>query len=397
MLNDRQIKNLKPREKDYKQNDEHGLYLHVLKGGGKVFRFDFAINGKRRTLTIGKYPAVSLSEARQALERAKEMIANGIDPAAAKQEEKAARKAAHLNLFENVARDWHEKNAHKWKADHATRIMRYLEKEVFPIIGATPIKELRVSHIKKLLDTLAKRGVHETAEKIRQWIGAIFNYAALLELADGNPAAPLQGYLASKPVQHMAALPKEELTEFYRRLLLADTSQSNRICVMLIMLCFARNNEIRGGKWEEIDFQAALWRIPAERMKRPRPHTIPLSDWAIELLNELKAITGHTAYLFPSRTKADGYISENTANKIINNMGYKGIATPHGFRSLASSVLNEKGFNADAIEMQLAHVEENKIRAAYNRTDYLEERKQFMQWYSDYLRQHYDQAKLNQE
>lgn len=260
-----------------------------------------------------------------------------------------------------------------------------------------PIKELRVSHIKKLLDTLAKRGVHETAEKIRQWIGAIFNYAALLELADGNPAAPLQGYLTSKPVQHMAALPKEELTEFYRRLLLADTSQSNRICVMLIMLCFARNNEIRGGKWEEIDFQAALWRIPAERMKRPRPHTIPLSDWAIELLNELKAITGHTPYLFPSRTKADGYISENTANKIINNMGYKGIATPHGFRSLASSVLNEKGFNADVIEMQLAHVEENKIRAAYNRTDYLEERKQFMQWYSDYLCQHYDQAKRNQE
>lgn len=394
MLNDRQIRNLKPREKDYKQYDEHGLYLHVLKGGGKVFRYDFSMDGKRKTLTIGKYPAVSLSEARLKAEQARAMIANGIDPAVAKQEEKAMRKAEKLNQFECVARDWHEKNNGKWKPNHAKRIMRYFEQDIFPIIGEMPIKDLRVTHIKGLLDNLAKRGIYETVEKIRQWIGAVFDYAVLLELVTGNPTTALRGYLVNnKPVNHMPALPKEELTEFYYRLLLADTSQANRICVMLIMLCFARNNEIRGGRWEEIDFNTALWRIPAERMKRPRQHIIPLSDWAIELLNELKALTGHTPYLFPSRTKTDGYISENTANKIINNMGYKGMATPHGFRSLASSVLNEQGFNPDAIERQLAHVEDNKIRAAYNRTDYLEERKKFMQWYSDYLRERYNQAK----
>lgn len=161
---------------------------------------------------------------------------------------------------------------------------------------------------------------------------------------------------------------------------------------MLIMLCFARNKEIRGGQWQEIDFKRKTWTIPANRMKRPREHTIPLSDWAIELLNELHAITGETPFLFPSPKSKTGYISENTAGKIISSMGYYGIATPHGFRSLASSVLNEQGFNPDAIERQLAHIENNKIRAAYNRADYLNERKEFMQWYSDFLRERYNQA-----
>ena len=270
--------------------------------------------------------------------------------------------------------------------------MRYLEQDVFPHIGSSPIQELRVAHIKKVLDAITARGVAETAEKIRQWINKIFNYALMLERVDGNPASALVGYIQPQTTEHMPALPREELTEFYRRLLQVDAEPQNRLCLMLLVLCFARNTEIRGGEWKEINWQAKTWTIPASRMKRPREHLIPLSDWAMELLQELHQLTGKGRFMFPNRNTISGYISENTLGNILNRIGYKGIATPHGFRSLASSILNEQGFNPDAIERQLAHVEENKIRAAYNRAEYLAERTEMMQWYSNYLRERYEAA-----
>ena len=393
-LNDRQIRNAKPAEKPYKLNDGSGLYLYINTSGGKLWRLDFSLAGKRKTLSIGKYPAISLSEAREAAENARRMVAQGQDPAAAKQQAKQERKAALLNTFAHIAKAWHEQRITRksWKPNHAARVWRYFETDVFPVIGEMPINEIGKKEIKAVLDKVTERGVSETAEKIRQWIGAVFTYAGFEELTDRNPAALLQGYIKPSETRPMPALPREELTEFYRRLILADCKQSNRICIMLIMLCFARNKEIRSGQWQEIDFERKIWTIPAKRMKRPREHIIPLSDWAIELLNELHDQTGDTPYLFPSRTAADGYISENTAGKIINGMGYYGIATPHGFRSLASSILNEQGYNADAIERQLAHIDENRIRAAYNRADYMAERTEFMQWYSDLLRGHYREA-----
>ncbi|SOD66587.1 Phage integrase family protein [Alysiella filiformis DSM 16848] len=261
--------------------------------------------------------------------------------------------------------------------------------DVFPQIGGLPIDKIGVQDVKAVLDKIAERGALVTAKKIREWIGAVFKYAAMLELTDRNPAAVLSGYLAQNETVNMPALPRERLPEFYRRLLSTPAERQNIIGILLIMLVFVRNHELRGGLWCEIDFQAATWTIPAERMKRPRPHIIPLSDWAVELLRELHGITGHTPFMFPSSSSKSGYISENTLGKIINTMGYKGIATPHGFRSLASSILNEQGFNPDSIERQLAHIDENKVRAAYNRAEYWNERVEFMQWYSDYLKSHY--------
>lgn len=371
-LNDRQIRNAKPTEagKKAKLFDGGGLYLEVTPAGGKIFRLKYRIDGKEKTLTIGKYPSVSLSEARQ---------------------------AAALNTFESIARRWHSDNLRRWKENHAARVIRYLEAEVFPAIGAMQIQEIKAAHIKALLDGIMTRGVHNTAEKIREWTAAVFDYAAMLEITESNPARILRQYIPPKPATNRPALPREELTEFYRRLMLADVEHSNRIGLLLIMLVFVRNTELRGGKWEEIDFQSATWTIPAERMKHEKtapksPHVIPLADWPLELLAELREITGRTPYLFPSRTKAEGFISENTLGKIMNSMGYKGRATPHGFRALASSILNEQGYNPDAIERQLAHVEEDRIRAAYNRADYMDERREMMQWYSDYLRERYRQA-----
>ena len=393
-LNDRQIKHSKPKDKPYKLTDGNGLYLHITPAGGKLWKLDYAIDGKRKTLSIGKYPHLSLVEAREAAENARKMKAQGIDPSQAKQQAKAERQAALLNTFEHIARDWHQNNISRWKPNHAQRIMRYLEKDVFPYIGSHPIQELRVVHIKQVLDAITARGVAETAEKIRQWINKIFNYALMLERVDGNPASALVGYIQPQTTEHMPALPREELTEFYRRLLQVDAEPQNRLCLMLLVLCFPRNTEIRGGEWKEINWQAKTWTIPASRMKRPREHLIPLSDWAMELLQELHQLTGKGRFMFPNRNTISGYISENTLGNILNRIGYKGIATPHGFRSLASSILNEQGFNPDAIERQLAHVEENKIRAAYNRAEYLAERTEMMQWYSNYLRERYEAAQI---
>ena len=396
-LNDRQIKNAKPAEKPFKLNDGKGLYLYINTSGGKLWRFDFSHNGKRKTLSIGKYPTVSLVEARQAAENARRLLVSGQDPSEAKQQEKRERQAATLNTFEAIARRWHSDNLIRWKENHAARVLRYFETDVFPVIGEMPIQEIRVSDIKTVLDGVMTRGVNNTAEKIREWTGAIFDYAVMLEVVETNPAYSLRKYIPAKQTDHRPALPREELTEFFRRLILAEIEPQNRIALILNMLTFLRSTELRGGQWNEIDFDAAIWTVPARRMKHEKtapkpPHAVPLADWTLELLAELKELTGNTPFLFPSRTKTDGFISDATIGRIIERMGYKGRVTPHGFHSLASSVLNEQGFNPDAIERQLAHIENNKIRAAYNRADYLTERKEFMQWYSDFLRERYRQA-----
>lgn len=389
--------NAKPAEKPFKLNDGKGLYLYINTSGGKLWRFDFSYNGKRKTLSIGKYPTVSLVEARQAAENARRLLVSGQDPSEAKQQEKRERQAAALNTFEAIARRWHSDNLIRWKENHAARVLRYFETDVFPVIGEMPIQEIRVSDIKTVLDGVMTRGVNNTAEKIREWTGSIFDYAVMLEVVETNPAYSLRKYIPAKQTDHRPALPREELTEFFRRLILAEIEPQNRIALILNMLTFLRSTELRGGQWNEIDFDAAIWTVPAQRMKHEKtapkpPHAVPLADWTLELLAELKELTGNTSFLFPSRTKTDGFISDATISRIIERMGYKGRVTPHGFRSLASSVLNEQGFNPDAIERQLAHIENNKIRAAYNRADYLNERKEFMQWYSDFLRERYRQA-----
>ena len=398
-LNDRQIKNAKPAEtgKKTKLFDGGGLYLEVTPAGGKVFRLKYRIDGKEKTFTIGKYPTISLVEARQAAENARRLLVSGQDPSEAKQQEKRERQAAALNTFESIARRWHTDNLHRWKENHAARVISDFEKDVFPAIGEIQITEISVSDVKAVISAIIARGATVTAEKVRQWIGAVYQYAAMLEITDRNPAAVLRGHFEQAKTDHRPALPREELTEFFHRLILAEIEPQNRIALILNMLTFLRSTELRGGQWNEIDFDAAMWTVPAQRMKHEKtapkpPHAVPLADWTLELLAELKKLTGNTPFLFPSRTKTDGFISDATISRIIERMGYKGRVTPHGFRSLASSVLNEQGFNPDAIERQLAHIENNKIRAAYNRADYLNERKEFMQWYSDFLRERYNQA-----
>ena len=388
-LNDRQIRNAKPQEKPYKLADGGGLYLYVTPKGTKSFRLKFRFDGKEQVLTIGKYPHVSLSEARAMAETAKTQIAQGINPAAQKQAEKQQAQEAALNTFAAVAKEWHRVSTPRWKPHHAARVWRYMETDVLPHIGSLQLDEIRVSDIQALLERVMARNVGNTAEKIRQWIGAVYEYAAQRELTERNPAKRLKGFIVQRETVHRRALPLSELEMFYRRLKEARIDPANRIALLLLILTFPRSNELRGAQWGEIDFQAAVWTIPRERMKMKREHKIPLSAWSLELLHELHAITGQGTQLFPSRTKIGGYISENTLNKIIERIGFKELTTLHGFRSLASSTLNEKGFNPDAIELQLAHQPSDKIRAAYNRADYWQERVEMMAWYGGLLRGHY--------
>ena len=386
-LNDRQIRNAKPQEKPYKLADGGGLYLYVTPKGTKSFRLKFRFDGKEQVLTIGKYPHVSLSEARAMAETAKTQIAQGINPAAQKQAEKQQVQEAALNTFAAVAKEWHR--VHQCSPNHAARIWRYMETDVLPHIGSLQLDEIRVSDIQALLERVMARNVGNTAEKIRQWIGVVYEYAAQRELTERNPAKRLKGFVEKRETVHRRALPLSELETFYQRLKEARIDPANRIALLLLTLTFPRSNELRGAQWGEIDFQAAVWTIPKERMKMKREHKIPLSAWSLELLHELHAITGQGTQLFPSRTKIGGYISENTLNKIIERIGFKELTTLHGFRSLASSTLNEKGFNPDAIELQLAHQPSDKVRAAYNRADYWQERVEMMAWYGDLLRGHY--------
>lgn len=386
-LNDRQIKNAKPQEKPYKLADGGGLYLYVTPKGTKSFRLKFRFDGKEQVLTIGKYPHISLSEARAMAETAKTQIAQGINPAAQKQAEKQQAQEAALNTFAAVAKEWHR--VHQCSPNHAARIWRYMETDVLPHIGSLQLDEIRVSDVQALLERVMARNVGNTAEKIRRWIGAVYEYAAQRELTERNPAKRLKGFVEKRETVHRRALPLSELETFYQRLKEARIDPANRIALLLLTLTFPRSNELRGAQWGEIDFQAAVWTIPKEQMKMKREHKIPLSAWSLELLHELHAITGQGTQLFPSRTKIGGYISENTLNKIIERIGFKELTTLHGFRSLASSTLNEKGFNPDAIELQLAHQPSDKIRAAYNRADYWQERVEMMAWYGDLLRGHY--------
>ena len=391
-LNDRQIKNAKPAEtgKKYKLFDGDGLYLEVTPAGGKVFRLKYRIDGKEKTFTIGKYPTVSLVEARQAAENARRLLASGQDPSEAKQQEKRERQAAVSNTFRNIAAEWHKHRETGLTGNHAARVWDSLEKDVFPALGSLPVSEIKVSQVKEVIEAVAARGALETAGRILQRIKAVFTYAIRTERAENNPAVPLVGLIKAPNQKNQPALPQSELTEFYRRLMLEQAEQQKKIAMQLIMLTFVRNGELRAAEWAEFDLDGAEWSIPAAKMKMKAPHIVPLADWTLELLAEMKELTGHSRYLFPSVKDPDKHMSENTLSYLMGRMGYKGIATPHGFRS--TDVLNENGFNSDVIERQLAHVEQNKVRAAYHRTEYIPQRKELMQWYSDFLRERYNQA-----
>lgn len=386
-----QIKQAKPHSKDYKMADGGGMYLLVKKSGHKYWRFDYRFRGKRKTLALGVYPKVSLKDAREKLRLAKINLDKDQDPSMVRQEEKRAMLTTN---FEQVAQQWWEHNKDAWSHDHAARVFKRLKDNAFNDLGHLTIDEMTPKQVIATIRKIEARGALDVANRVKQAINATCRFAVQQGIATTNPAGDLDGIVKPRKVQHRASLPREELPQFLKDL----EAYNNRgrvltqYAIQLLLLTFVRSGELRGARWSEFDFKDKVWRIPAARMKMGSEHLVPLSRQAIEVLDQLTPITGKYDFVFPSERKRDQVMSDNTMRCAIFKLGYDGLhtgkskAVPHGFRATASSILNETGFNPDAIERQLAHQERNRVRAAYtHHARYLDERRQMMQWWADYL------------
>jgi len=387
-----QVSNAKAKEKEYKLSDGGGLYLLVTLSGGKLWRLKYYFGGLEKKLSLGAFPAVSLADARQKRDKAREQIAQGIDPGAAKKEQEAVEESTFLK----VATEWMEyKKTSRFSAGHADRVWRSLEQDVFPSLGHLPVATIDTRQIAAVIKQIEGRGVRETAARALQKITAILQFAAKDGRVSHNAARELRGTVETRRVEHMSALTREELPEFLRRLEAANVYPVTRLALKMVLLTLTRTKEIRGARWEEFDLEKGLWTIPASRMKMKVEHRVPLSVQALEVLEQLRPFSsGPDDFCFPGHYDASKMMSENAMLYALWRMGYRGKATVHGFRATGSTILNECGFNPDAIERQLAHAERNKIRAAYHRSEYMEERRKMMDWWANYLDQVKDGAKV---
>lgn len=381
MLNTTKLNSLKPKDKPYKVSDAHGLYIFVRPTGTKSWRQKYRYNGKEKLLSHGKYPTISLAEARELRDTAIRSLHEGIDPAKTKRREKEEQR----NTFEVIAKEWHEKEAINWKPIHAEKVWRQLEADVLPYLRHEPIDQITPTDLLEVLERIQKRGALDIASRQRQRCEAIFKHAILTERATHNPATQLIGVLKTKKVEHRKALELKELPAFFSKLEATQTHNIVKIATKVLIHTFVRTGELRGAKWGEFDFNERMWVIPADRMKMGHEHLVPLTDQVIALLDQLKEINGHRDYVFASPNRPRQPISDNAILNLIYRMGYKGRATGHGFRATASTALNEMGYKPDAIERQLAHGEQNKIRAAYNRGQYLDERIRLMNDWSELI------------
>lgn len=383
-LKDIIVRNAKPRSKKYKMFDGDGLYLEVLPTGAKYWRMKYYFVGKEKVLALGVYPHITLAEARERRAQARKLLANDIDPVEAKKEAKRLVVQKHMSTFETIAREWHQNRLDKWTAPHAKKIMKRLEAHVFNRIGTRPIADITAPDLLSVMRKIEEHG-GEIAHRMLQICGQVFTYAVVTGRATANPASLLRGALKPVVKNNHAYIKPNELAEYLKNLEAYDGALQTKLAMRFLLLTFVRTGELRGAAWSEIDFGKAEWRIPAECMKMRETHIVPLSRQAIGILKELKGLTGQWRYVFPNQHKPSGQMSENTILYALYRMGYHSRATGHGFRSTASTVLNEHGFPPDVIERQLAHGERDKVRAAYNHAEYLPERRKMMQWWADYL------------
>lgn len=386
-LTDTAVRNAKPSEKPRKLTDGKGLFLLVHPNGGKYWRLKYRIDGKEKLLALGVYPDVSLAAAREGRDQARKLLANDIDPGAFRQAQKRATKAATEDSFEAVAREWYTKHSPNWSESHGSRIIRRLERDVFPWLGSRPIAAITAPELLDVLRRIEDRGALETAHRAHQNCGQVFRYAIATGRAERDPAADLRGALPPAKVRHHPSLTDSKaIAELLRAIDGYQGAFVTKCALRLAPLVFVRPGELRRAEWAEIDLDAAEWRIPAEKMKMRAPHIVPLSTQAVAILRELEPLTGAGRYLFPSVRTSERPMSENTINAALRRLGYdKDSMTGHGFRSMASTLLNEQGWNRDAIERQLAHAERDSVRAAYNYAEHLPERRSMMQHWADYL------------
>lgn len=406
-LTDAACKNAKADTKPKKLSDADGLYLLITPAGKKLWRFRYRFEGKDSTLSLGSYPEIPLAGrqdrktgeyiegARDKRDHARRLVAQGIDPATVRRAERAAKAQAKESSLEAVAREWHAKQAKAWAPSTAASRLHRLEREVFPYLGQRPVASIEAPELLHLLRKVEGRGALEIAQRVRQVLSQVFRYAIVTGRASRDPAADLRGALEVKRTRHHAALTDPKAVGALMRAIRDYHGEPiTQAALRLAPLVFVRPGELRAAEWPEFDLDDALWRIPAERMKMRADHLVPLSNQAVAVLRELEPLTHRERagidrqYVFPGLRSRARPMSENTLNAALRRLGYsKDEMTSHGFRTMASTLLNELGWNRDAIERQLAHSERDGVRAAYNRAEHLPERRQMMQAWADYLDQ----------
>lgn len=389
-LTDTAIKTAKPGVKAVKISDSDGLYLLVQPSGGKWWRFDYRFDGKRKTLSMGVYPDVGLKDARARRDEARRQVANGVDPSAYRKASKTARAEAVANSFEAVAREWLTKHSPGWAKSHADKIIRRLENDVFPWLGSRPIADILAPDLLTTVRRIEGRGAVDTAHRALQNCGQIFRYAVATGRALRDPTGDLRGALPPRRTGHFAAITEpDKVGELLRAIDGFKGSLVVKTALKLGPLVFVRPGELRQAHWSEFDLDKREWNIPAERMKARRSHLVPLATQAVEILRDLKPLTGRGSHVFAGRDPKKP-MSDAAVNAALRRMGYdtRTEITGHGFRAMARTILHEQlGFDRDVIEHQLAHRVPDALGAAYNRTKFLKERRVMMQRWADYLDQ----------
>lgn len=395
MLTVAKINAIKPAAKNQKIADSQGLYLFVqasqLPTSGTTperrmsWRFDYRFANKRYTLTLGAYPLIGLAEARNRHHEARRSLERNENPAQIKREEKLLRVAVNADSFASLANAWYKskepRRSKSWKDTNSL----YLRRNLIPKIGSLPITDVTRAVLARTLESAKDTYGVKTADRIRQTAVQVFDYAIRKSKVEANPARLLQGWEEIPAKVSHSPLAAEDIPKFIENVDAYPGELATKLCMKLLLLTFVRKSELIQAKWIEFDFSGASWSIPGERMKMKDPHLVPLTKQSLHTLSELKSLTGHSDYVFPSVVSNEKPMSSSTLNVAFKKMGYAGWFSPHGVRATASTWLNEQGFRADVIERQLAHAERNRIRAAYNRAEYVDERASMMQAWADFV------------
>ena len=376
-----QVKQAKPQDKTYKLADGKGLNLEVRPNGSKYWRLSYRYQQKQKTLALGVFPIVSLADARVSALEAKKLIQKGVDPSVYKRQQKAI--SSELS-FKPIAEQWFKKESGRWSKDHADKVWRSLKVDAFPHLGDMPIKDIKTTDVLFVIRKIEGRGALDVAGRIKQRISSVFRYAIQTGIIEHNPADQLKNVIETRKVQHRKSIKIEEIPSFLIALDSYKGYPLTKLALKFIVYTFVRPGELRSAEWKDFDLDKAIWRIPAKKMKMNEEHIVPLSKQAMTVLGSVKELSGNFDLVFPGSHNSRKSMSENTLTYAIRKR-LKFDATAHGFRTTASTILNETGYRVDVIERQLAHGERNKVRAAYNRSQYLQERTEMMQWYSDYL------------
>lgn len=390
-LTDAGIRTLKPAAKSFKRADGHGLNLLVNPCGSKLWRLAYRFEGKQKMISGGAYPAVGLADARMWRDEAKSLLAKGIDPSEHRRKAKQEAVMAAANNFEAVAREWHESRRAKWSERYAWITLRRIEADIFPELGRLPIARIEPADILATIRKVEQRGSIDMARRLNNYIGEVYRYAVALGVAPRDPSRDIMAALRERPpVRHRASIAAADLPTFFAKLAREEQLEPiTRLSLLLTLFTLVRTNETRFARWDEFEGLGTcepLWRIPASRMKMRSEHLVPIAPEVSAILDELRSLDLPGPFLFPGTRR--GVMSENTMLFALYRLGYHNKATVHGFRGTASTILNESGlFASDWIERQLAHVQRDQVRAAYNAAQYLPQRRQMLEWWASYLAQ----------